>query len=89
MTAYIDQGEDTQTVIVSDTHGQNIGNTAICGAQTFEIIGTKPAAFSLSGSTLMLKSTSPADAMASPVTITLAASLFQYPSKIVTQTFKV
>ena len=63
----------------STTYGNGDGVT-LCGARRYTISPTTYPFLSITGDVLTLVSTDPSEATASPITITLSATLDNYPS---------
>ena len=53
---------------------------SFCGPRTYSISSPSPSFLGLSGDTLTLQSTDPADATTSPIAITIRADLVNYPT---------
>ena len=93
MLAYINLAAVTQTVIAKDTASTSYGTmdgVTLCGPRSYSISPTTHSFLTLSGDVLTLESTDPAEATASPLTITISANLDSYPDiPAVVQTFDI
>ena len=93
MLAYVNQAADTQTVLATDTASYTYGNAdgfTLCGPRTYSIAPSSYTFLSITGDVLTLQSTDPAEATASPITITISAELDSYPSvSAAVQTFTI
>ena len=79
MVAFVSQGAFVQTARAIDTAGQTYANALICGARTLTISPTTYPFLTLTSDVLKLQSNSPAEATATPITITIKAGLESYP----------
>ena len=78
MLAYVNLGADTQTVLATDTASATYGNLdgfTLCGARTYTISPSTYSFLTISGDELTLVSTDPAEATASPISISISATL--------------
>ena len=93
MLAYVSSAPITQQVLAIDTASMSYGNLdgfTFCGPRTYTIYPDSYSFLSLSGDTLTLVSTDPSEETASPLTISILASLSNYPDVLpVSQTFDV
>ena len=78
MLAYVNMAADTQTVLARDTASATYGNLdgfTLCGARTYTISPTTYPFLTISGNELTLVSTDPTEATASPISISISATL--------------
>ena len=81
MLAYVDLSADSQTVLATDSASTSYGTmdgVSLCGSRTYSIAPTTHSFLTLFGDTLTLQSSDPAEATASPITITISATLNSY-----------
>ena len=82
MQAFVNLAPDTQTVFGKDTASINYGTmdgTTFCGPRTYTISPTSNSFFSLTTEILTLQSTNPTEITTGPITITITATLDNYP----------
>ena len=93
MLAYVNLGSDTQTVLSTDTASATNGNldgVTLCGPRTYTITPATYSFLDLSGDTLTLQSTDTSETSATPITITISATLDNYAAiTAVSQTFTI
>ena len=83
MLAYVNSAAATQTVLATDSASLTNGNmdgVSLCGPRTYSISPSSSSILGLSGDTLTLLSTDPADVTTSPISITIRAGLLNYPN---------
>ena len=83
MLAYVDMAADTQTVLATDTASASYGaldGFTLCGPRTYTISPSTYPFLTISGDVLTLVSTDPAEATTSPISITISATLDDYPA---------
>ena len=83
MLANVNLAATTQTVLATDSASSANGNSdgvSFCGPRAYSIDATSPPVLGLTGNTLSLVSTDPADVTISPISITITAKLVNYPS---------
>ena len=81
MIAYMDQGASSQTLLAVDTESQANGGDGVtfCGARSYAINPSTYSPLTLTSDTLTLVSTNMAEVTVAPITITVTATLDNYP----------
>ena len=83
MFALVDGAATTQTVSATDTASTDYGNKdgfTLCGSRSYTISPSTYSFLSSVGDVLTLVSTDPAEATVTPLSITISASLDNYPA---------
>lgn len=83
MTSSVGHGATTQVVLARDSSSATYGNGdgfTLCGSRSYTITPSYPSILSLSsGNTLVLSTDDISEVTAAPISITISASLDDYP----------